>query len=119
MLGLEGSQPLISTAYWVQKTTTNGFYTVKNRSINRHRWQLSQLQEVLSDPESTSYFVYKGLRTTAVTKTTKAFHPNADQYPLHLGSHLFGFIRESLDREQQIMYLQRYRLASRVIVMRT
>jgi sucrose phosphorylase len=31
-----------------------------------------------------------------------AFHPNATQFTLHLGSQLFGFWRQSIDREQSI-----------------
>ena len=32
----------------------------------------------------------------------KAFHPNATQFTLHIGDHLFGFWRQSIDRRQSI-----------------
>jgi sucrose phosphorylase len=31
-----------------------------------------------------------------------AFHPNATQFTLHLGDSIFGFWRQSMDREQSI-----------------
>ena len=35
-------------------------------------------------------------------KRQTAFHPNATQFTLHLGEGLFGFWRQSIDRQQSI-----------------
>ena len=77
--------------------------THHNRSINRHRWHVSALEEALAD---------KNLHHTKVLLTLKsllnirikqsAFHPNATQFTLHLGLQLFGFWRQSKDRRQSI-----------------
>jgi sucrose phosphorylase len=41
-------------------------------------------------------------RLIALRKQQPAFHPNATQLTLHLGDHLFGFWRQSLDRQQSL-----------------
>ena len=37
-----------------------------------------------------------------IRRQQSAFHPNATQFTLHLGSGLFGFWRQSIDRQQSI-----------------
>jgi len=47
--------------------------------------------------------VFKGIKQLlAVRKRQTAFHPNATQFTLHLGEGLFGFWRQSIDRQQSI-----------------
>ena len=38
----------------------------------------------------------------SIRRAQAAFHPNATQFTLHLGSGLFGFWRQSIDRRQRI-----------------
>lgn len=77
--------------------------TGQNRSINRHRWQYSELQQQLDDVTSSHHQVFTRMtQLLLVRKQQRAFHPNATQYTLHLESPFFGFWRQSQDRRQSI-----------------
>ncbi len=77
--------------------------TNHNRSINRHRWDYDALKEKLADPESPQSKVFGELRRRISIRISQpAFHPNATQFTLHLGSALFGFWRQSIDRSQSL-----------------
>ncbi|MGO3300283.1 MAG: sugar phosphorylase [Pseudoalteromonas sp.] len=74
-----------------------------NRAINRHRWQESEILAKLADEKSHHNQVYHDIKNLiAIRKKQPAFHPNATQYTLQLGTHLFGFWRQSINREQSI-----------------
>ena len=74
-----------------------------NRAINRHQWDLKALEAELANTHSPHYQVFTELqRLLKIRCSQPAFHPNATQFTLHLGSKLFGFWRQSLDREQSI-----------------
>lgn len=78
-------------------------HTQHNRSINRHRWELSALEEALSESHSSHSQVYSGITELLnIRKKQPAFHPNATQFTLHLGDEVFGFWRQSMDRRQNI-----------------
>lgn len=74
-----------------------------NRAINRRQWHLEEL-EVLLDSEGTeSWLVFDRLKALIqLRREQSAFHPNATQYTLQLGSQLFGFWRHSNDRRQSM-----------------
>ncbi len=77
--------------------------TEHNRSINRHEWQYNALIEQLSDDSSHHKHVYDQItQLIQLRRKQKAFHPNATQFTLHIGDHLFGFWRQSIDRRQSI-----------------
>lgn len=74
-----------------------------NRAINRHQWDYQLLEEQLTDTESSHYQTYDRLKNLLkIRRRQSAFHPNATQFTLHLGDQLFGFWRQSLDRQQSI-----------------
>ena len=74
-----------------------------NRAINRHRWRWQHLQQQLYDPLSGHKRVLQGLtELLAIRIRQRAFHPNATQFVLQLGEQLFGFWRQSSDRQQSI-----------------
>jgi len=74
-----------------------------NRGINRHQWQYDELERALQDPQSEHAQVFTELkRLLSIRQQQAAFHPNATQFTLHLGSALFGFWRQSIDRRQSI-----------------
>ena len=78
-------------------------HTSHNRSINRHRWDYSALEENLADPSSGHAKVYRGLsHLISIRIQQPAFHPNAEQFTLHIGDALFGFWRRGLDGQQII-----------------
>jgi sucrose phosphorylase len=74
-----------------------------NRSINRHHWQLKELEQKLSHPHSEHSIVFRELcRRIQIRRLQAAFHPNATQYTLQLRKSLFGFWRQSMIRDQSI-----------------
>jgi len=80
--------------------------TQHNRSINRHRWDLNELEEALASESNSHYQAYRGMTNLLkIRKEQPAFHPNATQFTLHLGDHVFGFWRQSIDRSQNIFCL--------------
>lgn len=104
MLALEGIpgiyiHSLIGTRNDYQRADNSGH----NRAINRHQWDYKALQAELDDSSSTHYQVYNRLKDLFNIRCNQsAFHPNATQFTLHLGSQLFGFWRQSMDRTQSI-----------------
>ena len=80
--------------------------TGRNRSINRHRWNLPELSRLMADPGSPQSIVSKELlRRLEMRIRQPAFHPNAVQFTLHLAPGLFGFWRQSMDRRQSIFVI--------------
>ncbi len=63
----------------------------------------TKLEEALADQNSSHYIVYNQLKQLLkIRRQQSAFHPNATQFTLHLGDQLFGFWRQSLDRQQSL-----------------
>ncbi|KZZ60645.1 alpha-amylase [Oleiphilus sp. HI0125] len=104
MLGLEGIpgiyiHSLVGTRNDYQKLE----HTKHNRSINRHRWELSELESELANESSTHSKIYHQISKMLEIRTKQAaFHPNATQFTLHLGESIFGYWRQSTDRRQNI-----------------
>ena len=87
--------------------TGNDYEKVKNtshtRSINRHKWDYTNLQEQLASPYSQQSKVHaRMIKLLNIRKEQPAFHPNATQFTLQLGEQIFGFWRQSIDRRQSI-----------------
>jgi sucrose phosphorylase len=77
--------------------------TGHNRAINRHRWNYPELLENLADSGSRQAVAFNRLKAMIDIRIRQpAFHPNATQFTLHLGDRVFGFWRQSMDREQSI-----------------
>lgn len=77
--------------------------TGANRSINRHQWDMEKLEKQLADPKSDQARVSSELlRRIKIRTEQPAFHPLATQFTLQLQSNLFGFWRQSQDRQQSI-----------------
>jgi sucrose phosphorylase len=104
MLGLEGIPGLyIHSLLGTRNDYERQQATGQNRAINRHQWDLAELETQLSDPQSTHARVFAALKALlSVRQRQAAFHPNATQFTLHLGDQLFGFWRQSGDRRQSI-----------------
>ena len=87
--------------------TENDLSRVENtgnlRSINRYIWGQEELDRNLANGDSRHSRVFTQLLALIrVRKKQKAFHPNATMLTLNYGPGLFGFWRQSLDREQNI-----------------
>jgi len=77
-----------------------------NRAINRHRWDIADLQERLADPDSDQAQVLGRLTDRLKLRARQpAFHPDAAQLTLSLDARVFGVWRQSLDRRQSIFAL--------------
>ena len=104
MLGLEGIpgiyiHSLLGTQNDLDKVANTG----QNRSINRHRWDFSKLKSLLDDASTHHHQVFTRLsQLIRLRSQQSAFHPNAIQFTLQLGTACFGFWRQSIDRRQSI-----------------
>ena len=104
MLGLEGIPGLyIHSLLGTHNDYDRVRHTGHNRSINRHQWHYPELVAQLGDDSSDHSRVFTALKSLlSIRRKQAAFHPNATQFTLHLGAHLFGFWRQSMDRRQSI-----------------
>ena len=107
MLGLEGIP-----AFYIQSLfgSRNDYHrlqhTGRNRSINRPIWHTDELESALSDRDNLHGRVFSELkRLIGLRRQQPAFHPNATQFTLHLGTAVFGFWRQSIQRDQSIFCL--------------
>ncbi|HKJ79187.1 MAG TPA: sugar phosphorylase [Prolixibacteraceae bacterium] len=104
MLGLKGVP-----AFYIHSLTATPNYlegvaqTGQNRTINRRKWNLQELEELLNN-DSTQKTVFTALQQLILTrKKQKAFHPDAVQQVLNLGSEFFAFLRIAEESEQTIL----------------
>lgn len=79
--------------------------TNNNRAINRHNWDVAQLESLLGDDNHHSRLLQELTRRIGIRKRQKAFHPNAIMFTLHLGDEVFAFWRQSRRRHQSIFCL--------------
>ncbi|CAL1125293.1 unnamed protein product [Cladocopium goreaui] len=77
------------------------------RRINRHRYELSELESVLGEADGLQAQVLEGYQHLLKTRIAQsAFHPEAQQHPLVLPvDGVFGFVRQSNEANQQIVVL--------------
>lgn len=107
MLALEGIpalyiHSLLATENDYDKVEHSG----NNRAINRHVWDIERLTAQLEDPHSHHQQAFSRLLEVLIIRRNQpAFHPNATQFTLHLGTEVFAFWRQSLQREQSIFCL--------------
>lgn len=104
MLALEG----IPAFYIHSLLATENDYqryavTKRKRSINRTQWDIDDIDQRLANDNTHHARIHQKLKEIIqIRKQQKAFHPNATQFTLHLGDHIFGFWRQSMDRSQSI-----------------
>tara|TARA_R110001599_G_scaffold145321_1_gene327666 strand:- start:122623 stop:124392 length:1770 start_codon:yes stop_codon:yes gene_type:complete len=104
MFGLEGIpgiylHSLLATRNDYERVENSGHY----RAINRHQWDSGILEASLADEGSVHRRVFAQLkRLLTIRRQQAAFHPNATQFTLHLGTALFGYWRQSIDRRQSV-----------------
>jgi glycosidase len=83
--------------------------TGRARTLNRKKWQLSELDSVLNKKNTTSAKVFDWYVTTLRKRASApAFHPNASQEVLDLGNEVFGLVRSSTDEQQSIVCLYNF-----------
>jgi sucrose phosphorylase len=80
--------------------------TGMTRSINRRKWDLSELEALIDDSASETAQVFDAYRRLLATRRAQpAFHPEAPQHVLNLGTAVFGLMREAFDGGQRILAL--------------
>ncbi len=81
--------------------------TGRARSINRRKFELAELQQLLGQPDSTAARVLKAYRFMLAQRSeSPAFHPEAPQQVVRFQSpRLVGVLRTSLDGGQRILVL--------------
>ncbi|MFT7404735.1 sugar phosphorylase [Zhongshania sp.] len=96
MLGVQGVPAFyIHSLLATENDENRVLHTSHNRSINRHQWVADDLESQLGT-NSHHARVFKVLKELIALRSAQAaFHPNAAQYPLHLGDKVFGIRRES------------------------
>jgi sucrose phosphorylase len=104
MLALEGVPAFyIHSLFGTENDVERVENTGNNRAINRAKWDINTLLNALDDKASHHHQVFNALKNRiAIRKQQKAFHPNATQFTLHFGTEIFGFWRQSIDRQQSI-----------------
>lgn len=77
--------------------------TKQNRTINRRKWNLEELSELLAyeTPQKKIFTSLKEL--LAIRKQQKAFHPDAVQEILDLGKNIFCLVRNYAGRQQIVL----------------
>jgi sucrose phosphorylase len=96
-------------AFYIHSLTATPNYhegvaiTKHNRTINRRKWELEELDEILNDDTPQKKVFTSLQKLIALRKKQAAFHPNAKQEILNLGKGLFALLRES--EEQSIILI--------------
>lgn len=91
-------------------------HTGRHRSINRHIWDEAELMKKLADPATHHHRVFNELkRLLGIRRHQAAFHPNATQFTMHLGTQVLAFWRQSIDRSQSIFCLSNITSEKQVI----
>lgn len=103
MLALEGMPAFYIHSLLATENDYDKFRQTNNkRAINRHHWDLNELENLLNSDSHHNDIFNELLRIIEVRKQQTAFHPNATQFTLQFGDGIFGFWRQSLDRVQSI-----------------
>lgn len=104
MLALEGMPAFyIHSLLATPNDTEKVERTSNKRSINRHNWNMDELLNLLSDPQTINAQAFTHLKELIrIRKRQRAFHPNATQFTMHFGDNLFAFWRQSQDRMQSL-----------------
>ena len=107
MLALEGIPALyIHSLLATENDYDRVIHAGHNRAINRHIWNEQELESKLSNQQSHHRRVFdRILALLKLRRKQPAFHPNATQFTLHLGTSVFAFWRQSIQRNQSIFCL--------------
>ena len=81
--------------------------TGRARTINRHKFNRAELDEILADENSAQRQVFDGYRRMLLMRIAQpAFHPDASQRVIETGQPaVIAFLRESIDAKQRILVL--------------
>ena len=84
--------------------------TKRNRTVNRKKWQRSELETLLDDGESHYSRIFQWYsRTLRMRAGCPAFHPDASQEIMQMGDPIFALRRDSLDGALSVICLFNFR----------
>jgi sucrose phosphorylase len=94
---------LFGSRSWREGVDTTG----RNRTINRQKFEMSQLESELNDPSSVRHRVFQRYaRLLQARSSSPAFHPHGGQQVLDVGDAVFALLRISPDDEERVLCLQ-------------
>ena len=77
--------------------------TGATRSINRRKWDRSELESLMANHESETGRVFRSLkRILKVRKAEKSFHPDAEQKTINTGEGTLCIMRTAIDESESI-----------------
>lgn len=80
--------------------------TGRARSINREKYQVSELEKEMANPSSRTSRVFASyIHYLSIRKEQSAFNPLAPQQVLDLGNHVFALLRTAVDQKEKILCL--------------
>jgi sucrose phosphorylase len=81
--------------------------TGQNRTVNRQKHDLADLEGELTTPGTRRYRIYQKYKKLLIARAgCPAFHPFGHQRVIHTGASLFSVIRYSPDHDREILCLQ-------------
>jgi len=108
MLSLRGVPGIYFHSFFGSRGWKEGVrLTHQNRQINRQKFERAELEKELNDPLSLrSQVVMRFNQLLGQRNGSSAFHPQASQEILDMGSHIFAVLRKSPDGRSSILCLQ-------------
>lgn len=102
-MSLEGIPAIYVQSIFASENDQNGYQqTGIPRRLNRKIWQLAEAEAVLETPGLPQQAFGQLRALMSIRQGQPAFHPNATQYTLNLGSELLGVWRQSHLNDQSI-----------------
>ena len=96
---------LVGTSNHLQGVKETG----QNRTINRRKWELNELEDLFADSSSRNAIIFeKYIQLLQRRKNHPAFHPESEQQVLDLDSNLFGIMRSALVGHETIICLYNF-----------
>jgi sucrose phosphorylase len=103
MLALEGVPAIYIHSFLATQNYYQGVeHTNHNRTINRYKWDEHELEELLAADNHHSAVFNKMKNLLSIRRKESSFHPNAEQFVLHINNELFGFWRQSINRQEKV-----------------
>mgnify|MGYP005987440579 FL=1 len=103
MLALEGVPAIYIHSFLATQNYYQGVeHTNHNRTINRYKWDEQELKGLLEGQNHHSSVFNQMKALVGLRKQEKSFHPNAEQFVLHICDEIFGFWRQSIDRTERV-----------------
>ncbi len=106
MLSLEGIPAIYVHSFFGTENDYTGMQSTKQkRSINRKRYDLTDLSNKMNKKTIHSVVLKQLNSLITIRKKQPAFHPNATQFTLNLGEKIFALWRQCQNRKQSIFVL--------------